>query len=404
MSFDRQSWTRWLLYGLAAAIITSSLLYANYLARQLAQKEQQNVELYADALEFLISDLGTTGDDEAKAAEAFFFITKVKDIVGAGNPQILVGEDNRIASHNLELPEDLSESQKQRLLLQKIAEFRQDYPPIPVEFARGRFQTLVYGESTLLRQLRWFPLAQLAILFTFIGIVLVTFFIAKRNEQNRVWVGLAKETAHQLGTPVSSLMAWVELLKLNLDDRPEDRALVEEMEHDVKRLEDIAERFSKIGSMPELVPVLLKDILDRSADYLRKRMTRSGSIQVHVHNQIPLDSTLRVNPQLFDWVIENLLKNALDAIQTKQGHITIEAGEKGKDFYIDVTDTGKGIPKGNWNKIFQPGYTTKKRGWGLGLSLTRRIVEYYHQGKIFVKQSEIDQGTTFRVLLPKEVD
>jgi signal transduction histidine kinase len=404
MSFDRQSWTRWLLYGLAAAIITSSLLYANYLARELAQKERQNVELYADALAFLISDLGSTGDDEAKAAEAFFFIAKVKDIVGAGNPQILIGEDNRIASHNLDLPEGLSESQKQRFLLRKIAEFRQDYPPIPVEFAEGRFQTLVYGESTLLRQLRWFPLAQLAILFTFIGIVLVTFFIAKRNEQNRVWVGLAKETAHQLGTPVSSLMAWVELLKLNLEDRPEDLTLIEEMEQDVKRLENIAERFSKIGSMPELVPVQLRDILDRSADYLRKRMTRSGSIQVHVYNQIPLESTLRVNPQLFDWVIENLLKNALDAIQTKQGHITIEAGEKGKDFYIDVTDTGKGIPKGSWSKVFQPGYTTKKRGWGLGLSLTRRIVEYYHQGKIFVKQSEIDQGTTFRVLLPKEVE
>jgi signal transduction histidine kinase len=402
MSFAPQSWTRWLLYGLAAAIISSSLLYANYLARQLARKEQESVQLYADALAFLISGLGTESDDATKAAEAFFFITKVKEIVGAGNPQILLGEDNRIASHNLDLPEGLTEAQTQRILAQKLNEFRQEYPPIPVEFAADRFQTLIYGESMLLKQLRWFPAAQLAILFTFIGIVMITFYIAKRNEQNRVWVGLAKETAHQLGTPVSSLMAWIELLKLNLEDRPEDFELVEEMEHDVMRLENITERFSKIGSTPELIEVRLKDILDRSAEYLSKRMTRSGSIQVSVRNHIPLESTLRVNPQLFDWVIENLLKNALDAIQTKQGHITIEAGEKSGDYFIDVTDTGKGIPKANWNKVFQPGFTTKKRGWGLGLSLTRRIVEHYHRGKIFVKDSEVDQGTTFRVLLPKE--
>lgn len=402
MFLDPQAWTRWLLYGLAAAIITGSLLYANYLARQLARKEQQNVELYAAALEFLISDIGSEADDKAKAAEAFFFITQVKEIVGEGNPQILLGEDNRIASHNLDLPDDLTDAQRQRILAQRIAAFRQEYPPIQVEFAEDRFQTLVYGESMLLKQLRWFPAAQLAVLFTFIGIVLVTFFIAKRNEQNRVWVGLAKETAHQLGTPVSSLMAWIELLKLNLEDRAEDLEMVEEMERDVLRLEDITERFSKIGSAPELVAVQLRDILDRSADYLRKRMTRSGSIQVQVHNQIPLDSTLRVNPQLFDWVIENLLKNALDAIQSQQGHIAIEAGEKGQDYYIDVTDTGKGIPKGQWNKVFQPGFTTKKRGWGLGLSLTRRIVEHYHNGKIFVKDSEPGRGTTFRVLLPKE--
>ena len=196
-------------------------------------------------------------------------------------------------------------------------------------------------------------------------------------------------------------MAWIELLKLRMEDNPEDHELLEEMEHDVLRLENIAERFSKIGSKPELIEVKLKEVLDRSSGYLKKRMTQRGKIKLYVNNDIPLDSTLHVNPQLFDWVIENLLKNALDAMQAKGGEITLNAGEQGKYFYIDVIDTGKGIPKGNFKKVFEPGFTTKKRGWGLGLSLTKRIVENYHKGKIFVKASEVDKGTTFRVLLPK---
>jgi two-component sensor histidine kinase len=401
MPFSSPSLTRWLLYGLAALIIGGSLLYSHYLAQQLARKEQQNVELYAEALEMISSNLLSDADDATKLDEAFYFINKVKDSTGAGNPQVLLGEDGGINSYTLELPEHLDSMERARYLHGKVRQFQQEYAPIPVEFAPGRFLKVVYGESPLLKQLRWFPVLQLFAAGTFIALVMISFVVAKRNEQNKVWVGLAKETAHQLGTPVSSLMAWVELLKLNLEERREDLELVEEMERDVKRLEAIAERFSKIGSAPELVPVRLSEILDRSAEYLRKRMTRSGSIQVRVHNRIPLESTLSVNPQLFDWVIENLLKNALDAIQTKQGHITIEAGEKGSQFFIDVIDTGKGIPKSHWNQVFAPGFTTKKRGWGLGLSLTKRIVENYHRGKIFVKHSELDQGTTFRVLLPK---
>jgi len=391
---DSQGLTRWLMYSIAAIIIIGSLLYSNYLARQLALKEQESVELFARAFETLIAD--------PSRDEALFFVNQVREMSGAGNPKILLTEEDEIASYLLELPEGMDEGQKEAYLRRKVEQFRAEYEPFQVEFLPGRFQEVVYGESTLLRQIRWFPIAQLALAFTFIGIVMAGFVIAKRNEQNRVWVGLAKETAHQLGTPVSSLMAWIELLRINLETEPESLELVEEMARDVSRLEDITERFSKIGSHPELIEVSLSDILDKSADYLKKRMTRRGNVKVEVNNHIPLDSQLQVNPQLFDWVIENLLKNALDAIQSREGSIILDAGEKGDHYYIDVSDTGKGIAKNHFKKVFAPGFTTKKRGWGLGLSLTKRIVENYHKGKIFVKQSEVGKGTTFRILLPRE--
>jgi signal transduction histidine kinase len=399
LSFETQGRTRVVIYGLALLIIAGSLLYSNYLAKQLAEKERQGVQLYADALEFITTlDLG----DSTAASEAIGFIhSKVIKTSGDAVPKVLVGENNAIDGHNLHLPEGVSMEEEEEMVREKVVDFEQEYEPIQVEFAEGRFQKVVYGESFLLKQLRWFPLAQLVVAFVFIAIVLASFSVAKRNEQNKVWVGLAKETAHQLGTPVSSLMAWVELLKLKNEENPEDEELVAEMERDVKRLENITERFSKIGSQPELLAVSLKELLDRSAEYIKKRMTKRGSIELIVDNQIPLDSQLQINPQLFDWVIENLLKNALDAIPGGEGSIRIQAGEKGEFYFIEVEDSGKGIPKSNFKKVFQPGFTTKKRGWGLGLSLTKRIVENYHKGKIFVKASEVNKGTTFRILLPK---
>ena len=400
LPFETKLITRLSIYGLAFSIILGSLFYSNYLARQLAEKEREGVELYAQAQEFIATlDLA----DSTAASQAIGFIySQVIRTSGNNVPKVLVGENNTIDSHTLDLPEDLSSEEEEKLVRRRVDILEKEYEPILVEFAEGRFQKVVYGESFLLKQLRWFPFIQLLVAFTFIGIVFAGFAISKRNEQNKVWVGLAKETAHQLGTPVSSLMAWIELLKLNSENRPEDQELVSEMERDVLRLENIAERFSKIGSVPELIPVSLKEVLDRSAEYISKRMTQRGSIKLFVDNQIPLESQLNVNPQLFDWVIENLLKNALDAIQNNEGSITIQAGEKGKDYFIDVIDTGKGIPKSNFKTVFEPGFTTKKRGWGLGLSLTKRIIENYHKGKIFVRTSEVNKGTTFRILMPKE--
>jgi len=318
-------------------------------------------------------------------------------------PWILTDENlSYISSINIGIPDTLAYADQIELAKPFIRRLRAAREPLRVDVGGGYVNYVLYGESNLLKQLRWFPIAQLIVAAAFIGFVLLAFAIAKRNEQNKVWVGLAKETAHQLGTPVSSLMAWIELLKINLEERPDDQQYVIEMEQDVKRLEDITERFSKIGSEPELVEISVRDVLDRSAKYLKKRMTRKGNITLEVDNQLPPNSHMHINPQLINWVIENLLKNALDAIQDKKGSIKLQATEQPNAYIIDVIDSGKGMPKSNFKKVFQPGFTTKKRGWGLGLSLSKRIIENYHKGKIFVKTSEQGKGTTFRIILPKQ--
>ncbi len=388
-NLESQPLSRWLIFGVAFAIVIGSISYSNYLAQELSVKERARIDLISDGINLLTAENIEKGHEFALKHILSDSITRI--------PMILVGEDNEAITAIMGIPGELNGEDSIRIL----REFKEGYPPIEVEFDKDRYQYVYYTESDLLKQLKWYPYIQLLIVILFIGFVFYGFIIAQRNEQNRVWVGLAKETAHQLGTPVSSLMAWIELLKLKNEERPDEYALLDEMEHDVLRLENIAERFSKIGSKPELIEVSLKEVLDRSSGYLSKRMTQRGKIKLFVNNDIPLESPLHINPQLFDWVIENLLKNALDAIQSKGGSITLNAGEQGRFYYVDVTDTGKGIPKGNFQKVFEPGYTTKKRGWGLGLSLTKRIVENYHKGKIFVKSSEVDKGTTFRVLLPK---
>ncbi|WNJ20888.1 HAMP domain-containing sensor histidine kinase [Pontibacter sp. G13] len=395
---DRTLISRILIYAFAGLLIGGSLLYSNYLARELAEKEHRSVEDYADALK-LVSTLDPT-DPDAGSEAYYFILTRVVQSNGLEIPKILLGENNTIDGIDLRLPEGLTEEEKSQIAREMVEEWSDKYDPVEVEFTEGRTVKVAYGESFLLQQLRWFPLAQVAIALVFIGLVFGGFAISKRNEQNRVWVGLARETAHQLGTPVSSLMAWIELLKMKAEESPEDLELVQEMERDIKRLEMITERFSKIGSKPELIPQDTVETLERSAEYIRKRMSRSGNVKVEVVSDIPEGHSMQVNPQLFDWVIENLLKNALDAIQNQAGSITLYAKEKGTQLMIDVADTGKGIPKSQFKQVFNPGFTTKKRGWGLGLSLTKRIVENYHGGKIFVKQSEVGKGTTFRIILP----
>lgn len=388
-NLSSQPLSRWLIFGVAFVIVMGSISFSNYLATELSGKERARIDMFKDGISLMTAEDSETGFQ--------FALTHIMEDTVNRIPIVLVdAEKQRILStvgiDTLRTAKDTSEM---------LEELKNGFPPVEVKIDEDLYQFVYYGESDLLKQLKWYPYIQLLIVVLFIGFVFYGFLTAQRNEQNRVWVGLAKETAHQLGTPVSSLMAWIELLKLKNEERPEDHALLDEMEHDVLRLENIAERFSKIGSKPELIEVRLSEVLDHSSGYLSKRMTQRGKIKLFINNDIPLESTLHVNPQLFDWVIENLLKNALDAIQSKGGKITLNAGEQGKNFYIDVSDTGKGIPKGNFKKVFEPGFTTKKRGWGLGLSLTKRIVENYHKGKIFVKASEIDKGTTFRVLLPK---
>ncbi|MDP4278215.1 MAG: HAMP domain-containing sensor histidine kinase, partial [Bacteroidota bacterium] len=254
-------------------------------------------------------------------------------------------------------------------------------------------QFVYYDESSLLKKLTYFPFIQMMVMFIFLLVTIYALNTTRRAEQNRVWVGLSKETAHQLGTPISSLMAWVELLKL----KDVDEKLLAEISKDTQRLKTIAERFSKIGSDPDLVPVDACPILDNAITYMRNRSSKKITIlflppkeQIHVYLNVPL----------FEWVIENLCKNAIDAMNAT-GKITVKAFPEGKNLIIDVTDTGKGIPKSSFKTVFKPGFTTKQRGWGLGLSLAKRIIEENHDGKIFVKWSELGKGTTFRILLKK---
>lgn len=258
---------------------------------------------------------------------------------------------------------------------------------------RRAYIDVCYDDSTILKRLAYYPYVQLGVVLIFVVVAIFALLTSKRAEQNKVWVGLSKETAHQLGTPISSLMAWTEILKENY---PDDE-LIPEMDKDVKRLQLIADRFSKIGSLPEPVPSSLNDVVDHVIDY----MDRRTSSKVVISKKFPKeDIVVSLNASLFEWVIENLCKNAVDAMEG-EGHITIDVQDSTDKAIIEVTDDGKGIKKKDIGNVFKPGFTTKKRGWGLGLSLAKRIVEEYHKGRIFVKRSEVGVGTTFRIEIRK---
>lgn len=256
----------------------------------------------------------------------------------------------------------------------------------------GDYILVCYDESIMLKRLAMYPYVQLAVVLLFVFIAIFTLLVSKKAEQNKVWVGLSKETAHQLGTPISSLMAWTEILK---EQYPDD-ALIPEMDKDVKRLQLISERFSKIGSLPEPVPTNLKEVLEHVIEYMDRRTSHGV---VFVRDFPDKDVWLKMNASLFEWVIENLCKNAVDAMSGGPGTITVRIVEEDNKICVEVSDTGKGIKKKNLSHVFRPGFTTKQRGWGLGLSLAKRIIEDYHKGKIFVKWSEVNKGTTFRVEL-----
>lgn len=278
-------------------------------------------------------------------------------------------------------------------LKNEIAEMELQNPPIEIDIGGGEKNYIFYKESLILTQLRYYPLVQFAIIGLFIFIAYWLFSIARKAEQNQVWVGMAKETAHQLGTPLSSLIAWMELLK----DKVSDEQITKEINKDISRLETITERFSKIGSAPKLENKNVVEVIEKSVDYIKSRSPEKVAFRiVSKSNEI----LAKLNIALFEWVIENLCKNAIDAMNG-EGKITIEITDQMQYVYIDVTDTGKGIPKSRYKTVFEPGYTTKQRGWGLGLSLSKRIIDNYHSGKIFVKRSETDKGTTFRIVLNK---
>lgn len=362
----------------AVVIAIASVFVSDLLIKDLAREERQKIEVWAEATRVV------TSEDPSLNMKLILQIIQ-------GNTSIsvmLCNEQDSVMNYkNIELPEKNVEE----FLYQKAQELKKKNQPIPIDMEDGTFQYLYYDDSINLKRLLIYPYAQLSVMAVFILIAFLALTSTKRAEQNKVWVGLSKETAHQLGTPISSLIAWVEYLKM----KEVDPSLLEEMEKDVKRLETIADRFSKIGSQPEPVPLDIRDSIRAALNYMETRISSKVKITVEAPEEPVM---VLMNDSLFAWVVENLCKNAVDAMGG-QGDIRFHIEEKAKKVYIDVSDTGKGILKSKFKTVFNPGYTTKKRGWGLGLSLVKRIIESYHGGKIYVKNSEIGKGTTFRIEL-----
>ena len=377
-STESQRNTKYILAFVAAIIVVLSMYYSNKLAKDMAEEERQKIELWAEATRLLV-----TVDDNADIS----FIMRVIEENNTIPVIIADAQGDVFMSRNVEIPEESSEE----ILKKKIQEWKGINKPMEINLDEDTKHYLYYDDSVLFKRLAYYPYIQWSVIAVFFVILFLVFTNAKKSEQDRVWVGLSKETAHQLGTPISSLLAWVEILK-NKNVEPD---LMPEMEKDVNRLRTIAERFSKIGSKPEKEQVSLTKVLENALAYMQKRTSN----KVHITCVYREFNTiyLNLNVPLFEWVIENLCKNAIDAMEG-EGAININVTENNNRIYIDVQDTGKGIPKSKQKSIFNPGYTTKKRGWGLGLSLAKRIVEEYHGGKIFVKKSELNKGTTFRIV------
>lgn len=347
----------------------------------MAVEERKNVELWAAATQKLASsDINANLD-----------ITFLVDILNRNTTIPIITTDsvgNILETKNI----DFTEDNKDKVLNRVLRKMKEENEPIIISVSETEIQYLYYRDSVLLENLKYYPLIQFAVIFLFILVAYLAFSSSRNAEQNQVWVGMSKETAHQLGTPISSLMAWVELLKMqNIDE-----SLIREFEKDTQRLQKITERFSKIGSIPELVSTDVSETIRTTVEYLRTRSSGKVKYLLEFDQQRKYEAPL--NASLFTWVIENLCKNAIDAMNSN-GTILITMVEKNEQLIIDVTDTGKGISKAYFKTVFQPGFTTKKRGWGLGLSLAKRIVENYHKGKIFLKQSEINKGSTFRIIL-----
>ena len=372
-----------LVIGMVLAVL--SLFYTNYLADVLRQKEHNDVKLWVAAMERVSRD----------AFGNYLVDPLISHILSSQNniPFIITDENLEHIMSNRIPDEVLSDPERYRRKLDELTEENTPHR-VRLMWSSGHYHMIFYGKSQLLRALYYFPYVQWLIIFIFIIFTYIALQSTKQDEQNRVWIGLAKETAHQLGTPISSLLGWVEYLR----SQEVDATAVDEMNKDLVHLMKIVDRFSKIGSETHLTPNNVNEVVGESVMYFRKRIPRNVTLSYNGLAMAPVKANLNV--ALFEWVVENLMKNALDAMQG-HGELDVNVSSNDKLVIIDVSDTGKGIAKGNWKRIFEPGYITKTRGWGLGLSLSRRIVEDYHHGKIFVARSEVGHGTTFRITLKR---
>ena len=373
-----------LILGVLLIIVALSVSFTTRLANQFALEEKRKMELWAEATRQLIMA------DEDENIDLILSVmegnTTIPVYMVDSNHQLLLSRNVIEPKHNIDI-----------FYQEKINRLRESQKPIEVRVNDQIIQYIYYEDSTLLKRLYWFPYIQLAVIIAFIAIAVIALILAQRSEQNSLWVGLSKETAHQLGTPISSLNAWNELLK---NSYPNDK-LLPQMDEDIRRLQMIAERFSKIGSQPKLEVCAILPVIQSAMDYMRTRT--SNKVQYTLDTNQDHDIQALLCAPLFEWVIENLCKNAIDSMEGK-GNISLSLQIDENKIHLDISDTGKGIDRRYFKTIFKPGYTSKKRGWGLGLSLAKRIIEDYHRGKLFVKQSQIGVGSTFRITLEQAKD
>ncbi|MBQ7571323.1 MAG: HAMP domain-containing histidine kinase [Bacteroidaceae bacterium] len=379
---DRVRQVKILLVLAAVVIAVASLAVSNFLVRDLLAEERNNVEVWAEAMNALNKADETTD------------LALVLKVIGSNEniPVVIIDDEGQVQDYRNLVVRGKTAADSLDYITRRARSMKQSGNYIPINLdSPDDYMEVCFGESIMLRRLAYYPYVQLGVVLIFVVVAIFALLSSKRAEQNKVWVGLSKETAHQLGTPISSLMAWVEVLK---ETHPDDE-LIPEMDKDVRRLQRIAERFSKIGSLPEPKPENLNDVVQNVVEYIGRRTSNKVTLAVDMPDH-PL--IVKMSAPLFEWVVENLCKNAIDAMEGR-GSITITARDEADCFSVEVSDTGKGIPKNKFRDVFMPGFTTKSRGWGLGLSLAKRIVEEYHGGRIFVKLSELGRGTTFRIEL-----
>ena len=386
------------IFIVALLLVVSFLAISNKLVKDLAQQERERMEIWADATKQLASS--TTGEEGMPESQINFLLSIIER--NHTIPVLLTDAGDEILLHrNFRLPEPIDSASpwvtsetNMQYLRGKLQRMKRSENIIPIIIDKNTTQYLYYEDSTVLHRLAYFPYIELVVMLIFIAVVYFALVSVKKAEQNKVWVGLSKETAHQLGTPISSLMAWTQML----DSLGVDADIVRDMDKDVHRLSVIADRFSKIGSKPEMELAFINESVISSLEYMRTRISKRVMLSIDTSDES--NSGVMLCQSLFEWVMENLTKNAVDAMQG-EGSLTITVTDGGEMAVIDVKDSGKGIPRKNFKTVFNPGYTTKKRGWGLGLTLVKRIIEEYHGGKIYVKESELGHGTTFRIELPK---
>ena len=382
-----------ILLIIALLIAIGTLYYTQTLVQKLQEKERQIVELYAKGIEYLAN---TTNPD---VDITFLFDNIIKPI---DFPLIQSDAENNVYNktdiRNIEIDSNMTSEQFKIFTTELISEMDATHPPIEVKYEGTTINKIHYGDSEQIKQLRYYPYIQLIIASLFIIIGYIGFSSIKRSEQSNIWVGMAKETAHQFGTPISSLMGWLEMLKMNYKEPDKVLDVTEEISNDVEKLNKITYRFSKIGAKPELAKKNVIEEMKQVVAYFERRLPQTGkSVELKISGDE--NACAEINSELFEWVIENLIKNALDAIEGTSGKIEISVKEFKKRVEVEVIDSGKGIEMKRRKDVFRPGYSTKKRGWGLGLSLSKRIIEGYHGGKIFVKSSMPGEGTTFKIIL-----